>query len=139
MASVSLCVWSPENASGQWWEILPKASDICIGGYCYDGPGLKDVGDAIGVDMKAVVNLTGNTALDYFLPGSSSVVNSLYQNGRTSDSKIVEILKTCNWKVNQRNADIVINAISNNRESLKSLLQAGGIRHTCKYTSYWGL
>lgn len=95
--------------------------------------------EAVGLDPKQVFTWTSDAALTYFFPvyGGVLSINSLYESGKTSDSKIVEIFKACNWDFSQHNADIVINAMRNNQQSFQSLLQSGGIRHACNNTHLW--
>lgn len=140
----STCVWGALSGhggpSGYLYDLIPEWEDLglpCPKGYTC---GYEEMMKILDLDPKAVFRLAGYAAVSYFLPQLSNEVilfDSLYETGRTGASKITEILEFCNWPVNQKSKDIVIESIKDNTVAFGRLLYDGGIKHVCNNSHLW--
>ena len=123
------------------YDLIPEWEKLglpCPDGYTC---GYEEMIETLGLDPRKVFKLAGRAAIFYFLPQSVSsgatLVDFLYKTGATGDKKIIEILKSCNWLLSQKNEDIVVEAIQENMTTFGQLLYYGGINHACNNPHLW--
>ena len=126
------------------YDGLPYWPDSwCPSGYdC----GYEALARSLNIDPKAAFRIAGKAAIAYYFPQSLAVEangavlkNYLFKKQGNSRYIINQIMQACNVTYNDKNANMLADAIVRNKYAFAKLINEGGIRKACDNSRKWGI